>query len=127
MASKTLIFRASENYTEEYSLSEESSPHNNALHNWSRYSIFNQLINIIEKGLWFGKLKRLTLAEQHKLAESKVLKLLQTDAFQSEQAAIQKIPSVMTNSKLRKVAPVIDSDGLIRAKGRLKQSKLPSD
>ena len=69
----------------------------------------------------------MTLADRHKLPESKISKFLQTDTFQSEQAEIEKNQTVLPNSKLRKTAPFIDSDGLIRAKGRLKHLDLHFD
>ena len=50
--------------------------------------------------------------------------MIQTDAFQSEQAINQ---TVVPNSKLKKSAPFIGSEGLMRAKGRSKQSELPFD
>ena len=121
------VFEPGENKTEIASLSAEFNLHSRILLDWSQYSSFNQLINIIEKCLRFSKLKRVTIADRHKLAEIKVLKMIQTDAFQSEQAAIQNSQIVVPNSKFRKAAPFLDSDGLIRAKGRLKHSELRFD
>ena len=53
--------------------------------------------------------------------------MILTDAFQSEQAEIEKSPTVVPNSKLRNLTQFIDSDGIIRAKGRLKHSDLHFD
>ena len=68
----------------------------------------NQIINI--RSVWSSKPKRLTLAERHKLAESRVLELLQSDAFQSEEVAIQMSQTVVTSSKLGKLAPFLVTD-----------------
>ena len=63
------VFEPGEIETEEAYLLPESIPHKSSLLDWSGYSSFNQLINIIIKCLLFIKLKRLTLADRHKLAE----------------------------------------------------------
>ena len=59
--------------------------------------------------------------------ESKVLKVIQTDAFRCEQTQFKKKQTVVPNSKMRKLAPFIDSDGLMRPKGMLKHSVLLFD
>ena len=75
-------FEPDENETKEASLSADPNTHISSILDWSPYSRFNQLKNIIEKVL----LKRLNLSDRHKLAESKILKMILTSAFQSEQA-----------------------------------------
>ncbi|GFT28311.1 integrase catalytic domain-containing protein [Trichonephila clavipes] len=58
-------------------------------------------------------------------AETKLIRMVQEQVFLPEIKSLQSKGVVSPNSKLRNLNPFIDSDGLLRAGGRLSNSDLP--
>ena len=60
-------------------------------------------------------------------AEKVIIKAIQTKAFQQEITALSTGKMVSKSSVLLKLNPQIDSDGVLRANGRLKYAQLPEE
>ena len=90
---------------------------------WKRSSQFNRMKFMILRILsMLPKYRGFSLVDLLKLAEIKIWSLVQQENFGNEIINLKKIMSVHSKSKLIGLLPFLDSNGLMRAKGRLRKA-----
>ena len=91
---------------------------------WKRYSQYNRLRRTIA---WILSLARKN-SEVHSLLEETaqlIWKLVQLEVYSKEIDDLKSKKTVSSNSKIVSLSPFIDSNGVLRAKGRLRRTNLP--
>lgn len=92
-----------------------------------KYSSFEKLVRIAAFCLRFktklSKSKYITIAE-YQYASKAILKFVQREQYGNEIKDVQNSHQVKKTSTLRHLDPFLDSDGLLRVKGRLENSLL---
>ena len=95
---------------------------------WERFSKFSTLTNTVaylQRVFSRNKPKETTLAaEELDKARNTIFRLIQEEQFPSEMKNLRADKPLSKDSKILEFAPFIDSQGLIRAKGRLGKSNL---
>ena len=95
---------------------------------WERFSNFNRLVNTVayvQRAL--SKYKPATLVvniEEREKAKATIFKLLQQEQFGEEMKSLKAEKEIPKGSKILQFSPVLDEEGLIRAKGRIGKSQL---
>ena len=99
-----------------------------------KFSSLNKILRIIAWVYRFvNNCKKLTkvnptlTAEELSFAKKKVIKCVQRDAFYQEIADLESGKKVAHTSKLFKLNPMIDDEGMLRMHSRLELSELPFD
>ncbi|XP_075263346.1 uncharacterized protein LOC142354894, partial [Convolutriloba macropyga] len=91
---------------------------------WKRYSQYNRLRRTIA---WILSLARKN-SEVHSLLEEAaqlIWKLVQLEVYSKEIDDVKSEKTVSSNSEIVSLSPFIDSNGVLRAKGRLRRTNLP--
>ena len=95
------------------------------LFNWRRYIIFNRIRNFIAYCMRFNtKQKRHLNADEIHQAEQILFRFDQTESFPNVSKSIANSKEVSRTLNIAKLSPVIEEDGTIRVKERLKHSNL---
>ena len=91
---------------------------------WKRYSQYNRLRRTIA---WILSLARKNSEVHSPLEETAQLiwKLVQLEVYSKEIDDLKSKKTVSSNSKIVSLSPFIDSNGVLRAKGRLRRTNLP--
>lgn len=101
-----------------------------------RFSSLNKLLNVVTYCLRFAKSKRSEKTDftyvtpnaiERKDALIRVVRICQQNIFHEEIKTIKLNKSVEKNSRLMKLNPFIDHQGILRVGGRLEYSKLSPD
>lgn len=98
----------------------------------SRFSTMNKALRVISWVLRVADIARKTLVpplnclgfEEYRVAKIVFCKLLQREHFEKEFCRLESSGRLHKESKLIKLAPFIDEDGLLRVRGRLQLSEL---
>ena len=99
-----------------------------AVIHWERIINFTRLLNTIAYGQRASnKHKRAALVvsiEEREKLKSIIFKLLQQEQFGEEKKSLKVEKEISKCSKILQFSPVLDEEGLIRAKGRIGKSQL---
>ena len=72
-----------------------------------------------------GKTHRLLTAMELHHSRNSIIRMIQRSAFHDEINSLSQNPEAPLKSKLKRLNPFLDKDGLLRVGGRLKHSVLP--
>ena len=90
---------------------------------WKRFSQSNRLKDMIMRILkLLTKYRGFSLVDLLKFAEIKIWSLVQEENFGNEIISLRKTMSVHSKSNLIGLLPFLDSNGIMRAKGRLRKA-----
>lgn len=93
---------------------------------WERYSSIGRLRRIVALCLRFKNKRRGSItAQELQLANERIIKLVQVEAFSTEIKVLQKDEFLSPNHKLKSLSPFLDGNGLMRVGGRLSNAKIP--
>ena len=91
-----------------------------------RYSSWGKLVRVIAYcRRWKHHNKGPLTATELQQARNAIIKMVQHLSFQDELTSLSKTPNAPLKSKLKRLNPFLDKDGLLRVGGRLKHSVLP--
>ena len=95
---------------------------------WERFSNFNRLVNTVayvQRAMNKGKPATLVVnIEERERAKATIFKLLQQEQFGEEMKSLKAEKEIPKVSKILQFSPLLDEEGLIRAKGRIGKSQL---
>ena len=95
---------------------------------WERFGNFDRLVNTVayvQRALnKYKPVKLLVSVEEREKAKATIFKFLQQKQFGEEMNSLKAEKEIPNGSKILQFSPLIDEEGLIRAKGRIGKSQL---
>ena len=93
---------------------------------WFRFSQFNRLRRTVA---WLLKFSRKQTKVNDLLTEAEIViwRIVQWESYTKEMKELEAGRSVSSNSKVVSLAPFLDANGIMRARGRLRKSELSFD